>query len=188
MSLEEIRRSIDKDAKARADSVEEEGAAEASAILKEAKARAGEILKAAKAEAEKEAERIKREQVSGVQIEIGTMLVNARESVLERHMPSVKKNVAARLGGKNMNKIIEGAAKQFSRFAPKDQMVVRAGKGNAAIAKKLGYQTLAGKESELVIESKDGSLSIDASPQGLAERHGAEARGLLAAKLWKVKG
>ncbi|MDE1865910.1 MAG: hypothetical protein KGH94_04720 [Candidatus Micrarchaeota archaeon] len=188
MSLEEIRKSIDKDARTRSESIREEGASEASAIIKEAKERASEVIKTAKAEAEKEAERIRREQVSGTQIEVNSMLVNARESVLERHMPSLKKGVASRLSGKNLDKILAGAAKQFSRFSAKEHMVVRTGKSNAAAARKLGYPVVSGREGELTLEAKDGSVSVDASPSGLAERHAADARGLLAAKLWKVKG
>jgi V/A-type H+-transporting ATPase subunit E len=187
MSLDEIRKSIDKDAKVRADSIREEGAAEAAAILKDARAKAAEILKASKIEAQKDAERIKREQISGVQMEISSMFVNAREAVLERHMQSLKKGITAQLTGKNLDKVVGGAARQFTKFASKNEMVVRVGKKNAAIVKRLGYQPVSGKENDLSIESNDGSISIDASPNGLADRHAPEARALLASKLWKVK-
>ncbi len=188
MSLEEIRKSIDKEARGRADSIREEGAAEAAAILKSARASAAELLKAAKTEAGKESERIRSGQVSGAHIEISSMMVAAREAVLERHMDRLKKSISSELSGKKLDKIVAGAAKQFSRFAPKGEMVVRVGKRNAAIVKKLGYATVQGKEDQLSIESRDGSVSIDASPRGLTEMHAAEARSALAARLWKVKG
>jgi V/A-type H+/Na+-transporting ATPase subunit E len=188
MSLEEIRKSIDKDAESRADSIREEGASAAAAMIKEARARAAVILKAAKEDAEKEAERIKRERLSGVQMEISSMIFSAKESVLEKQMDGVKRRVASQLAGKRLEKVIAEAAKQFSKFAPEHQMVVRTGKKNAALVKKLGYSVVLGAGDDLRLESKDGSVSIDASPNGLAERHGAEAKGLLAARLWKVKG
>lgn len=187
MSLEEIRKSIEREAKGRADSIHEEGASEAAAILKEAKASAADILKAAKAEAEKETERIKMERTSGAQMEANSMLVAAKEEVLERHVHSITKRVAAELSGKRLDRVVSGAARQFTRFGSKADMVVRTGKRSAAVVKKLGYQMVSGSEGELSVESKDGTISIDASPSALAERRAPEARALLASRLWKVK-
>jgi vacuolar-type H+-ATPase subunit E/Vma4 len=187
MSLEEIRKSIDKEAKRRADSIKDEGAAEAAAIIKAAKASAAELVKSAHMEAEKEAARVKNEQISGAQMEISTMLVNARESVIERHTEQLKKTVAMQFSGKMMEKLINAAVKQFGRFAAKDDMVIRAGKHDIELVKRLGYGYVAGADDQLLVESKDGSISIDASPCGMAERHLAEARALLASRLWKVK-
>jgi V/A-type H+-transporting ATPase subunit E len=188
MSLEEIRKSIDREAKLRADSIREEGEAEAAAILKAARLSAAELLKAAEAGADKEAERIGREQASGAQMEASSMLVAAKEEVLERHMEQLKKGIAAQLSANRLDKVLAGAAKQFARFSPKGEMVVRTGKKNAALVRKLGYDAVAGEEGQLSVESRDGGISIDASPEGLAEMSAPEARTLLAARLWKVKG
>jgi vacuolar-type H+-ATPase subunit E/Vma4 len=188
MSLEEIRKSIEKEAKGRADSINGEGAAEAADILKTARASASDILKAANAEAQKEMARIKHEQTSGAQMQASSMMVAAKEQVLEQHIDRLKKGIAAQIESKKLDKVISAAAKQFAKFSAKSEMVVRAGKSDAKLVKKLGYEYVAGREGQLSIESRDGSISIDASPAGLASMHAAEARALLAAKLWKVKG
>ena len=188
MSLEEIRKSIDKEATARSGSIEREGAAEAAAILKAARASAAEILRIAKSEAEKEAARVRHEQLSGVQMEVSSLVIAAKEQVLEHHMDGLTRNIATQLGGRSLNKIIAGAAKQFLKFSSNGKMVIRTGKKNSALVKKLGYEPVHGAEGELLVESRDGTISIDASPSGLAKMHSAEARALLAARLWKVKG
>lgn len=187
MSLDEIRKSIDAEARKSADSIKKEGEGEADAVLKAARSRAAEILKAAKSDAEREAERIRGEQISGTRMEASSMVVAAKEAVLERHMDQLRKSIALQLAAKRLDRVIAGAAKQFARFSPKGSMVVRTGKAHAALVKKLGYEALQGKEGELSVESRDGSVSIDASPHGLARMHAPEARALLAAKLWKVK-
>lgn len=187
MSLEEIRKSIEKEAKGRADSITGDGASEAAAILKTARDSAAGILKAANAEAQKEAARIRHEQISGANMQANSMLVAAREQVLEQHIDRLKKGIAAQIESKKLDKVIAGAAKQFAKFSAKSDMVVRTGKSDAKLVKKLGYEYVAGREGELSIESRDGSISIDASPKGLANMHAAEARSLLAARLWKVK-
>ena len=82
---------------------------------------------------------------------------------------------------------MSGAARQFSRFSEKDDMVVSDREEEPALIKRLGYEAKPGREGVLSVETRDGSMSIDASPESLAERHAAEAKALLAARLWKVK-
>jgi V/A-type H+-transporting ATPase subunit E len=187
MSLEEIRKSIDRDAKAQAGSIGEAGAAEAAAILKAARLSAAEMLKAAKEEANRETERVRKEKISEAQIEIGSLLVGAKESVLDRHIEPLKRSIASQLSGKKLDKVLSGAAKEFAKFSSKSHMVVRTGGKNTSLAKRLGYQTVRGSDGDLSVESRDGSVSIDASPAGLTEMYAPQARTLLAAKLWKVE-
>lgn len=188
MSLEEIKKSIDRDAKAQSASISEAGAAEAASILKEAKASASAILSSAKTEAESEAQRVKRERLSEAQMAVSAMLVEAKEAVLEQHIEPLKRSIASELSGKKLGAVIAGAAREFSKFSPKGTMVVKTGGKNAAVAKKLGYDTVRGADDELTVQSRDGTVSIDASPDGLARMHEAEARRLLAARLWNEKG
>jgi vacuolar-type H+-ATPase subunit E/Vma4 len=187
MSLEEIRKSIDSDAKARSGSIRDQGAAEAAAIIKAAKTSASEILKAATEGAAKETERVKKEKISEAQMEANALVVSAKEDVLERHIEPLKRTIASELSGKNLSKVLSGAAKEFARFSSKGEMVVRTGSKNAALVRKLGYKTEHGNDSELSVESKDGSITIDVSPHGLTEVYAPRARTLLAAKLWKEK-
>ncbi len=186
MPLEEIRKSIDKDASAQAAKIRAEGDREAEAIINAAEARADEILKAARIEAEKEAGRIKAEQVSGAEIEANSMLLVAMGSVVDREVGRVIREAQKQLGsGSLAEKLLSSALREFSKHASKKDIIVKASKRNARLAKDLGYDAVASDaEEEILISARDGSMSLDASPRTLAAGHDALARRMLHEKLF----
>ncbi|MHB1830151.1 MAG: V-type ATP synthase subunit E family protein [Candidatus Micrarchaeaceae archaeon] len=186
MPLEDIRKSIDKDARDQAAKVRADGVSEAEAITSAAEARAAEILKAARAEAAKEADRIKTEQVSGTEIEMNSMLLVAMESVVDKEAVRVMKEVQKRLGsGKLAEKSLASALREFSKSAPKKDIIVKVAKRNAKLAKSLGYDAVpSNAEGEILLSTMDGSMSLDASPSTLVAAHDALARRMLHEKLF----
>lgn len=188
MSLEEIRKTIEKEARAEADRVTEEGDREADSAVAEAKQKALEILKAAKAEAQKEADRIKREMLSGAEMEANGIILAAKESVLEHGVGPVMRASVRELSGKKSDKLIESAVKSFGKLAPKGEIVVKTGKKNIQAVRNLGFLAVEGSRDELTLSTKDGRISLDASAKSIVEQHEKEARSILAARLFGKEG
>lgn len=185
MSLEEIRKRIDSEAKSEAERVSEKGRAEADAILAKAREEAEVILKTAKSEAEREASRIKREMVSAAEIEASALLLGAREYVVDGCIVQVKKQVEERLSDtKALGKLIGGAAAEFEALVARKDMVVKAGGPALKDVRKMGFVAKEGEEGELSITSRDGSMALDVSPHSLADKYEPEGRNLLAQKIF----
>jgi vacuolar-type H+-ATPase subunit E/Vma4 len=185
MSLEEIKKRIDSEARADAERIKDEGKAEAEAIMSTSRNQASDILEAAKEQAEHESSRMRKELLSGAEIEASTMLIAARESVIEGHIGAVKSRVARMLSdSKQCGKLIEGAAQEFEKLAARKDMVVRVDRKWLAQVRRLGYVAEAGSDGELTMATRDGSVTLDASPMALAEKYEREARSSLSSRLF----
>ncbi len=185
MSLEEIRKRIDSEAKAEAVKVKDEGSSEADSILVEARAQADSILKAARVQGAREADRIKKEVLSGAQIEANAMLLGARESVIDSCMDKVKQQVESKLSDKKMlGRLMDSASAEFETIAARRDMVVRAERSRIADVRKMGFVVQEGAEGELSISSRDGSMAIDISPHSLAEKYEADGRSMLLRRIF----
>ena len=186
MSLDHIRKSIDKDARDQAARIRADGVTEAEAIINAAEAKAADMLKVARAEAEKEAERIRAEQVSGTEIETNSMLLVAMESAVDREIGRVTREARKQLcAGRIIEKILSNAMREFSKTAPKKDIIAKVAKRNVKLAKGLGCDVAASNsEGEITLSTKDGSVSLDASPITLVAGHDALARRILHAKLF----
>ena len=168
MSLNELRNEIEKEAKGSVSSIRKEGSDEEKRILKEADEKAKEILKEAELEAEAIRERIRKEGDANIEMERRSILLRAREEVLEKEISKIRERIESE-AKKNYEKILDDAIKRFSQIVQKKEMVVYTGKENMKILKEHGiggeYEDIDG----FVLSSKDNSVSLDATIQHMVE-------------------
>ncbi len=184
MSLEEIKKSIDKEAKSESAKIISAADTESERILKEAGERALEITGHAKGEAKKEAERVSKERISGAEIEANSVLVAAKESVISKGAVAVKRDVASKISKKLIEKSVSAAIKELSKVANKNDIIIKCGKKNEAALKKLGFEVVRSADDVLLVSTRDGTISIDASAESLAAKMDGDIRSLLNEKLF----
>ncbi len=168
MSLNELRNEIEKEAKSSVSRIRKEGSDEEKRILKEAEEKAKEILKEAELEAEAIRERIRKEGDANIEMERKSILLQAREEVLEKEISKIREKIKSE-AKKNYEKIFDGAIKKFSQIVQKKDIVVCTGKENMRILKEHGiggeYEDIDG----FILSSKDNSISLDATIQHMIE-------------------
>jgi len=157
--LEEIRKKGDEQVQ----QILDEAKKEAEEIIAEAKAEAEEILKRAREEAEKEAERLKRQEISSVNLEMKRLLLNKRKEILEEVLKLVEDRIR-KMDPEEKKKLLE----KLINSCELEEAVVYSNKDDENIVREIisnkkGYRyggninCLGG----VILESTDGEVRIN---------------------------
>ena len=157
--LEEIRKKGDEQVQ----QILDEAKKEAEEIIAEAKVEAEEILKKAREEAEKEAERLKRQEISSVNLEMKRLLLNKRKEILEDVLKLVEDRIR-KMDPEEKKKLLE----KLINSCELEEAVVYSNKDDEnivreVISNKKGYRyggninCLGG----VILESTDGEVRIN---------------------------
>jgi len=111
MPLDAVIEEIRKKGGEQVQAIKEEARKEADAIIAEAKSKAEEILARAKEAAEKEAERLRRQEISSVNLEMKRLLLNKRKEALEEVFKTVEDRVM-KMDSETKKKLIENLIKK----------------------------------------------------------------------------
>ncbi len=157
--LEEIRKKGDEQVQ----QILDEAKKEAEEIIAEAKVEAEEILKKAREEAEKEAERLKRQEISSVNLEMKRLLLNKRKEILEDVLKLVEDRIR-KMDPEEKKKLLE----KLINSCELEEAVVYSNKDDENIVREIisnkkGYRyggninCLGG----VILESTDGEVRIN---------------------------
>ena len=163
MTLEELRKDIEKDSRADASKIEKNTEKEVEAVLKDAREKAEHIAGSAKADIEAQEEREKKELEADLDIEGSAMLLSAREEVIEKGMKDVRKAIATELKGSHMKEMLKSAVELFARAVPKEEITVVVAKGEGEMAKGLGLKVQHADVDGFELYSEDRSVMLDGS-------------------------
>jgi len=166
MSLEEIKEQIVKDARKRASVIDEEAKTESYRITADAKARAKAMLEISRQEIAKRAEAMRMEHNAGVEIERNN-LVLAKGSVVDSSSGAVKKGIVSIVMQKHYDKIVKKAITTAKDLTSGAELVIKADKESQKILAKLGYKSVPSSDKGVTIQTKDGSIKIDASVESM---------------------
>ncbi len=166
MPLENVKKRILEEAEESASRIKSEGTSEAGRILSEAEAAARQIEHQAREEADAEAGRLTAEHESAMEIEIKTMLAEAKGLQLERATEQVVLKAKALLEEKYMKKMLEEGISQFGRMRSGEPVIFTSKKNQKTVESlkkptEVKYQEVEG----FVLKAKDGSISINVSAE-----------------------
>ncbi|HVA83203.1 MAG TPA: V-type ATP synthase subunit E [Candidatus Aquilonibacter sp.] len=167
MSLEEIKEQIVKDARKRASVIDEEAKTESYRITADAKARAKAMLEISRQEIAKRAEAMRMEHNAGVEIERNNLVLLAKGSVVDSSSGAVKKGIVSIVMQKHYDKIVKKAITTAKDLTSGAELVIKADKESQKILAKLGYKSVPSSDKGVTIQTKDGSIKIDASVESM---------------------
>ncbi|AEA46335.1 V-type ATP synthase subunit E [Archaeoglobus veneficus] len=157
--IEEIRKKGDEEVRR----IKGEAESEAEKIIAEAKEKAEEILKKAKEEAEKEAERLRRQEISGVNLEMKRLLLNKRKEALETVYEIVQDRIK-QMDTETKKKLLENLIKKNAV----GEMVVYSNKDDEPVVREvisdmadLKYGGNIDCLGGVILESPDGEVRIN---------------------------
>ncbi len=159
MPLEPIIEEITRKGQLRVSEIRSEAEKEASQIIEEAKEKAEELLKKAREEAERESERLRKQEIAAVNLELKREELNKRKEVLDE--------VYSRLIERLRNMDAEERKKILSKIIEKygmDGYRIYSNKEDEELVKKLTNMEYAGNINcvgGVIIESPDGSFRIN---------------------------
>lgn len=163
MALREIKEQILKEAEQKASAVEAEGKAQASSILSEAKENAKRIAEQSKKGISAKVELMKREHKAGIEIERHNALLIAKEGVVDSYVGRISRETSSRLMHEHYDKIVKNALNAARDLIGNVGIVIRADKESQKMLKKLGQVSELSSEKGVVIQTRNGSVKIDAS-------------------------
>ncbi|MDE1845917.1 MAG: V-type ATP synthase subunit E [Candidatus Micrarchaeota archaeon] len=163
MSLQEIKEQIVKEAHKKAGAIDEEAKSESYRITAEAKARAKTILDMARLEIAKRSHAMRMEHDAGVEIERNNLVLLAKGGVVDSSSSAVKKGIVSIVMQKHYDKIVKKALSSAKELTDNAELVIKADKESGKILAKLGYKSVPASEKGVIIQTKDGSIKIDAS-------------------------
>jgi len=155
--VEEIHRKGDEQARA----IKEKSQKQADKIISEAKDKAEEILRKARAEAETEAERLKKQEISSVNLEMKRSLLNKKKEIIEEVFELAKEKVSSMDAGekkKLLNALISKNAVENSVVysSKEDESLVK-----EILPKGVSYGGTIDCIGGVIIESSDGILRLN---------------------------
>lgn len=188
MPLENVRRKILDEAEETASRIKEDGSSEAQRILSEAEARANEIEHKAQEDANAETKRILKEHEIAMEIEVGSMLAEAKGLALERVTADVTSRMKSMLEEKYMAKMLESGISKFEEVYS-GEIVVLASKNNKKLVESLKKKVVVKDHGGdgIILKSKDGSISLRISPDALIEENMDIVRSMVSARLFGGK-
>ncbi|MDE1762254.1 MAG: hypothetical protein KGH78_03635 [Candidatus Micrarchaeota archaeon] len=184
MSLHEIRDDILKEAEAKASVISDEGRSEASRILSEAKDSAKRIRDSSKKEISERTHMMRREHQAGVEIERNNTLLLAKEDAIDALVGSVKREVVANIMKAGYERIVKKAISTARELSGETALIIKADSANQKLLGKLGYRAEAGDAKGVVITTRDGSITVDASIDSIIERNEQSIRGAISKELF----
>lgn len=172
MGLEEVRQEIVEEAEREAEKLLEEAEEEKEEILEEAKEEKKEVLKKAEEEAEKEAEAIRKKEISNARMEAQEKRLEAREEIIEE----VKEKFRDRIEGLDQEterELVEESLEDLSQEI--DIGVVRTREEIQDLAEGYGeFKEM--DERGAVVKTADGSRRFDLTFDSIAENTVNESR------------
>jgi len=157
--IEEIRKKGEEEIK----KIREEAEKEAEQIIAEAKEKAEDILKKAKEDAEKEAERLRRQEISGVNLEMKRLMLNKRKEALESVFEIVKDRIK-QMDSDTKRRLVENLIKKNAV----GEMVIYSSKDDEPIVREvisgmseLRYGGNIDCLGGVILESLDGEVRIN---------------------------
>ena len=162
MALEVLVKEISKKGEEEIKRIRAEAEKEAEQIIAEAKEKAEDILKKAKEEAEKEAERLRRQEISGVNLEMKRLMLNKRKDALESVFGMVKDRIK-QMDSEMKKKLLENLIKKNAV----DGMIVYSNKDYEPVVREIisGMELKYGGNidclSGMILESPDGEVRIN---------------------------
>lgn len=183
MALDRLRNEIEEQAKAEAASIVGEGEKEANSIIGSAKRKADEIYDGIRNDALKEAEQRRKDVLISLEMEVSSMIANAKEERINHELKGFIAVIAKSMRNKQAQ-LIKAAAKRFSEVMPPEQCVARIGKDNAPILKQYGIEASYEKIDGVVIESRDKRVSMNATVDGTIESNTETVRRALSKGLF----
>ncbi len=184
MALDAIKKSILDESDSKSASIAKEAKQKAESIAKEALERSKTILKSAESDAAREVERLKRESSSGVDIEVNSILLDARGKALDRSVKAVMDKVCTAIEREGMKKILEKSVKQFSEMTGSEDILVRTAKKNAPLLKGLGYEVEYTDIDGFMLYTRDGKVALNATLKSVVEGELDYARRVIGEELF----
>ncbi len=132
MPLDNVIEEIYEKGREQVESILKEAEKEAEKIIAEAKREAEEILKKAREDAEKEAENLRRQEVSSVSLEMKRLFLNKQKELLESVFDLTKQRVRE-MGEEDRKKLLEELIKKNAR----DGMVIYSRKEDESVVKEI---------------------------------------------------
>ncbi len=179
MTLEAIRKSLEKEAGSKASDMEKEASAEAERIISDAKQRAKQVANEIEARAANEMEKMQMESRASADIEAGAMLLEAQGEAVERSLRNVMSALSKEIGKTDMKKLLEKGLKEFEKSYGSRGLIISVSKKNAAIAKGLGAKVEYMDDNGFVITTEDGKIALNASAESLLASEKGSARSLV---------
>ena len=167
MTLDKMRNSIIKDAEKKAEEISGEASKESSEITDSAKREAAAISKRVAEEIKAEIERVNMEKRSDMENVVSSMKGAAEAEAVSNAVERVISRLAKVIGSMPGDKALKMAVSEMQKVAG-DDIIIHANKRDASSLKgryTIDYSRSAG----FVIESKDGRIRLDATPEGIAE-------------------
>lgn len=173
--MDKLQKQILNDASRRAEEAESLARKQAAEILQKAKERAREIEDAKKKELADEISRMEAEQVANSELEENSVMLDARNAVIEGALPGVRSLVVKMMKEKGYEKLVSMAIREAEEIAPQNELVLVVNKGDSAHVKNFkGKVTYGEVVNGIEIQTKDGSVKITATIDGLFERNRQE--------------
>ncbi len=164
MALENVINEIYEKGKQEVQKIREEAEKEAEKIIAEAKAKAEEIIAKAKENAEKEAESLRRQEISSVKLEMKREMLNKQKEILDAVFESLKQRIQE-MDIETRRKIIESLLKNNAQPG----MIVYSNKNDEDLVKSiiqelkldLKYGGNVDCLGGVILESEDGEVRLN---------------------------
>ncbi len=185
MALGDMKERILREAESKARGIENEGKQEEARILGDAKARASAILEAAKAEAKRRTDLIVTEHNAEVEIERHNALLMAKEEAIASNRDKIVEAISTGLD-ESYAKVVSGAVVQMNATAGigDEEILIRADKKGMSLLKGTKYPV---EETErgVWVQTRDGSVGIDISPDAMLNLNLKKIDGLISSALFE---
>ncbi len=180
VGLSDIKKAIDADAAAAAQKNIDGAKRQEAEIIGQARLRAEEIRKNASERAKALRETLLKEAEAELSVEVGNMLASAREEVVSKQLPAIKKAVAKELEKSYTGEISEKALRFFSTVTQKDDIIVEgSGKVLEKLKKGYGKKVVNNSISGVIIYTSDKKARLDADVNDITEDAANQIKGAI---------
>ncbi len=187
MSLEALQKEIEKKGKDEARNLESLARNEASLVIDEAKKHAKRIDSETREAIKQEVKRLQNEYAANSELARNTIVVGARDAVVDEVFERMRKNLADDLREKQ-KKIFDNAAKIAKDLGPIEKMRYVINKKDAELVKswkgKVEFGNLIGG---VVIYSEDAKVKIDASIDTMLDNNAQNIKSIISDSIYHVR-
>ncbi|MGC8676219.1 MAG: hypothetical protein ACP5T3_01735 [Candidatus Micrarchaeia archaeon] len=182
MALKDIIDKINEEARQKAEEISRSASEEAKEIIASAKKQAHEKAKEIEKASRAEQEALRKEKLQGIAAEESEIIDKAFDEAVEKAtalaLAKLKKLVE-----RHMQEMAAQAISQFAKAVPADETIATAGSEYEKLLKNAGIEYRRGKAQELVLSSKDNSISMRVSAEALARSYKDIVEGLVVKEL-----
>ncbi len=174
MALEELKAEIEHEAKIESSRIEKDSESEAQRIISEARKRAEGIMKASEESSAAKAEQRRLDYLSSLDEEMSAIISEAMTEAVDASMEAFLPLVREKLEAAEQE-IIKSALERFGRVVPLKQAVATVDKRNDSLVKGVGSIEHSDVNG-ILLSSKDGSITADATIESLLASNSDAAR------------